>query len=318
MVDPLVSVIVPTYNRPEQVLRCLEAVSRLDYEPYEIVVVDSGSTDDTVARVAGSYPDVKLVQLDDNVGASGSRNAGMRNAEGVYFYFIDSDVLVEPNALSALVKVAEDDERVGVVGSRMFYYCDKEKPYFAGAFINLNTSRTTYKRLYDSDDDTVPTEHVPCTWMIRRSVVEEIGVMDTDYHTYYEESDWHGRVARAGYKLVVSRDAIAYHDVPYSESIKKVLMRRGTTSDKGSVYYAYHMARNRAVFMRKFATRANYLLFLLTYNNLFLFMYLSVFARNLSLKLFCAYLRGYLAGIVKAWSVIRIADGTEDQARLPL
>jgi len=315
--NPLVSIVIPTHNRLEEALLCLGAVHKLDYSPVEIIVVDNASSDDTPDRIAERWPDVRLVRLGENLGAVGGRNEGMRHARGEYFYFIDSDVIVEPGLLSELVRAGESDERIGVIGPRIRYY-QSRKPYFVRAGIDPGTSRTWYDRDYTGPETVLETHHVPSTWMVKRKVVEEVGVMDTLYHTYYDESDWHGRVQRAGYRNVACLNAVAYHDVPYSKDLREVLNRRGTTRDKGSTYYAFHMARNRTLYMKKFASPLRFALFLLVYNNVFLLMYSLVFLRNLSPALLGAYIGGYFRGIAEARHITRIVNGTEDQPRLPL
>ncbi|MCJ7795165.1 MAG: glycosyltransferase, partial [Thermoleophilia bacterium] len=101
-VTPMVSVIVPTKDREAELDECLAALSVLDYprDRYEVIVVDDGSTDGTVA-VAGRYP-CHLVSNGRNRGQSYSRNVGVQRASGEILAFLDSDCVAEPHWLRDL------------------------------------------------------------------------------------------------------------------------------------------------------------------------------------------------------------------------
>lgn len=102
--NPLVSVVVTTYNQAAYIEQTLKSVLAQTYEPYEVIVVDDGSTDDTPARIASLNEDLIYIRQ-KNQGVAGSRNTGIRRARGEYIAFLDGDDLWEPQKLS--VQVAE-------------------------------------------------------------------------------------------------------------------------------------------------------------------------------------------------------------------
>jgi glycosyltransferase involved in cell wall biosynthesis len=101
MRGPLVSVIVPVYNREQFLRETLDSVFALEYEPFEVIVVDDGSTDGSAA-IAESYPGVRCIRQ-ENRGPGAARNAGIDVSQGEFVAFVDSDDVVLPHKLSAQV-----------------------------------------------------------------------------------------------------------------------------------------------------------------------------------------------------------------------
>ncbi|MFE9657834.1 glycosyltransferase family 2 protein [Micromonospora sp. NPDC006431] len=111
---PLVSVIVPNYNYARTLRLCLEGLGRQTHRPLEVIVVDDGSTDDSVA-VAHSFPGVRLLRTPVNSGPSVARNLGAEAAAGEVLMFVDSDVALAPDAVATAVAILRDEPGVGAV-----------------------------------------------------------------------------------------------------------------------------------------------------------------------------------------------------------
>lgn len=116
---PLVSVVIATWNRAQDVLETIDSVYRQDYPCFEIIVADNASTDGTADKIHASFPTVNLIRLPENRGASGGRNAGMQEADGEYILCLDSDASLDCGALHALVAAFEADPTIGVVNSKV-------------------------------------------------------------------------------------------------------------------------------------------------------------------------------------------------------
>ncbi|MCX4473207.1 glycosyltransferase [Micromonospora sp. NBC_01655] len=111
---PLVSVIVPNYNYARTLRLCLAALAGQTHHPLEVIVVDDGSTDDSVA-VARSFPEVRLLHTPVNSGPSVARNIGADAATGEILVFVDSDVALAPDAVATAVAILRDEPGVGAV-----------------------------------------------------------------------------------------------------------------------------------------------------------------------------------------------------------
>jgi glycosyltransferase involved in cell wall biosynthesis len=112
--NPLVSVVVTTYNQAEYIEGTLKSVFAQTYKPYEVVVVDDGSTDDTPARIA-LFNDRIIYIRQNNQGVAGSRNTGIRKAKGEFIAFLDGDDLWEPEKLSVQVAAARSHPNSGFI-----------------------------------------------------------------------------------------------------------------------------------------------------------------------------------------------------------
>lgn len=136
-----ISVIIPTYNGAATLRQCLEAAFRSDYADYEVIIVDDCSTDAT-SQIAMEFP-CRVVCHDVNRGAAVAKNSGAEAATGDVIFFIDSDIVIRPNALSLIAEDLRDPSVDAVVG-----LLDKEMPYpeFPSQFKNL-WMHYTYARL---------------------------------------------------------------------------------------------------------------------------------------------------------------------------
>jgi GT2 family glycosyltransferase len=294
----LVSVIIPTYNRKKQVLACIGSIMDSDYPSFEVIVVDNASGDGTAEAVEKAFPSVKVARLGHNAGAVAGRNEGIRHAKGEHLCFVDSDNLLRRDFLRQLVSAAERDPRAGFVGPKMYFRSDPGRIWYAGVEIDRRTSRTRYRGLneidtgrYDSEEEV---HHIPNAWLVKREVIDAIGGMDPGYVMTYGEAEWAERARLAGFKVVFCPSAVAYHDVPLPGEKKGLRARIGFDSP----YRVYYAARNRALYMRQFAKRSDYLAFILIYNNLFLLWYCGLLAAYGRFDLLKAYIRGYLSGVL--------------------
>lgn len=111
---PTISVIVPTYNAARTLGECLASIVASDYPAFDVIVVDDGSRDESAA-VASHYP-VRLLRLEQNMGASRAKNAGAAVATGDIVFFTDSDCLIRPDALRLVAENLSDPAVSGVVG----------------------------------------------------------------------------------------------------------------------------------------------------------------------------------------------------------
>lgn len=121
---PLVSVIIPTYNRAVLVQQTIDSVLAQTYPAIEIIVVDDGSTDETMARLAEYAGRVTVIQQ-NNQGVAAARNQGIRRAQGIYLTFLDDDDLIEPAKIARQTELLQSQPAVGLVHCG-YYLSDKD------------------------------------------------------------------------------------------------------------------------------------------------------------------------------------------------
>jgi GT2 family glycosyltransferase len=295
--NKLVSIIIPTYNRRQEVLCCLKSLFKLDYENFEIIVVDTGSTDETSIYVKKYYPSVKLIEFEDNLGAVDARNIGIKCAKGDFLLFVDSDNIVDSKLICELLSLIETDKTIGFVGPKMYYFTDPNRIWYAGAKINLLTSKTTYIGINEIDngqyDIIKEVEHIPNVWMVRKEVIDKISVLDPAYVMTYEESDWAMRARKAGFKVMFCPNAKVWHKIPRLKDQKGLRAVIGFDTQ----YRIYQMSRNRTLFMKRFAPKINFIVYLIFFMNVLNIYYVYLFIKYMRFDLVSPLVKGSIDGI---------------------
>ena len=126
---PKVFIILLNWNGSNHTLECLASLEALTYDHYEIVVVDNASTDDSKKRIREAYPDLTLIQSGANLGFAGGSNIGIEYAllrDADFVWLLNNDTVVEPGALGRLVARAQSDPNIGMCGSTLIYYHNRD------------------------------------------------------------------------------------------------------------------------------------------------------------------------------------------------
>lgn len=241
---PAISVLLLNWNQTELTLACLRSLARLDYPAAEIILIDNGSAEDSLEQIESEFPGVILIRNDRNLGYTGGNNIGIRRAlvaGSDYIMLLNNDTEVAPDVLRILVDVAESDPSIGIVGPLILYYDDPTRIWSAGGAIDPRTARAVSLGEGEPDDGgLVPTQvdYVSgCALLIKRSVVEQVGLLDDRMFIYYEETDWCARAREAGYQIQLVPQAKVWHKIRIQT---RAVSRR----------YIYLMTRNRLLYLR--------------------------------------------------------------------
>jgi hypothetical protein len=292
----LVSIVIQTHNRIGKLVNLLDSIRKVNYPNFEIILVDNASDDGTVDIVRKKFPEVKVIVSKKNLGHFSGANLGFKEAKGEYIFNIDDDNVVDKEVLGELVKCAQSDSKIGLLGPKMYYLSDPKKIWFAGTSINYLTGKTKYRGIGEVDrgqfDKIIETDHIPNAIFIKRKVIDKIGYYSEDYKMTFGESDFAVRARKAGYKVVYCPKAIVWHDTKLPES--------GTLRGKigfDTPYRAYYLARNRLIFMDRHVSRICFMLFLFFVPFLTIY-YISIFLRYRRIDMLVSYFKGLLDGLV--------------------
>jgi len=250
---PLVEIIVLNWNGLSDTLDCLTSLQGLDYPNYGVIVVDNGSVDGSVEAIQAQFPAVTLIETGENLGYTGGNNAGLRYtlARGAdYVLLLNNDTEVAPDSVSRLVDAAEADPSVGVAGPTIYYYDRPDVIWSAGGAIDWRQGWTHMVGLDESDIGQLG--HEPrevdfvtgCALLIKKAVLERVGLLDDRFFAYYEETEWCVRIARAGYRIIHVPQAKIWHKIS-----------PGAQSDSPVVHY--YMTRNRLLFLKATGAAVN-------------------------------------------------------------
>jgi len=210
-------------NTADLLLDCLEHVfrSRLDREPH-VIVVDNGSTDDSVARAKASFPDVHVIEAGRNLGFAAANNRALEVAEGNFLLLVNTDAMLESDCAAKLLGLMVEDSRVGMSGPQLLNDDGTAQTSYEAvptpATETLN--RSLLKRIFPSRfpgknrrlSAPEPVESlIGAVMMIRRDALEELGGFDEDYFFFLEETDLAVRMRKAGWKVIHEPRARAVH-----------------------------------------------------------------------------------------------------------
>ena len=248
-----VYIIILNWNDHQDTIECVESCLKLDYSPYEIVIVDNASKDDSENILRKTFPNLKLIQTGSNLGYAGGNNAGIRYAlekNSDYIWLLNNDTVADPHALSVLVAYADENPSVGMVGSKILSYFEPTLLLYAGGIVNRSTGVTEHigygcpdKNQFDQARDT---RYVTgCSLLVKRKVVEDIGLMNEAYFLYFEETEWCAKTIDKGYRLRYAPESIVYHKE--SVSVRKI---------KG--VQQYYLTRNRLYFIQRNGTKVQW------------------------------------------------------------
>jgi GT2 family glycosyltransferase/glycosyltransferase involved in cell wall biosynthesis len=214
---PSVSIVVVNLNGQSLLGDCLDALVAQDYpqESMQVILVDNGSTDDSVTFVRETHPTVRIIEAGRNLGFAGGNNLGARLATGKYVAFINNDARADPGWLRALAEALEGQPEYACASAKILNQ-DGTAIDFVGPALNLygrafqiNEGLPAVPGFYDEPREIL----APCggAMLIRRDIFLEAGGFDEDYIAYYEDVDLGWRLWLYGYQVLFVPQAIVYH-----------------------------------------------------------------------------------------------------------
>ena len=292
--EPKVVIVVLNWNGKCVTAECLASLKEVDYSNYEILLVDNGSTDRSQEYFRAHYPEITLLENEMNLGFAEGNNVGIRyamNGQADYVLLLNNDTLVHPKFLSKLVRVAGRDSRIGFVGPKIYYHDwsgQRDVIAFAGGCVNLWIGKARNIGEDEKDrgqyEDTKEVDYLQGSClMVKREVIQRIGLLDSTFFAYWEEIDWCVRGRHAGYASLFIPNAKIWHKVAASS---------------GGLPSRYYQTRNLFWFMKKRATRKQYLSFLLYF--FFVQFWIStgkILGSSKSRNQFLSFLRGVRDGV---------------------
>lgn len=288
----MVYIIILNWKGAEDTISCINSLFKLKGSKFRIVICDNQSTDDSYInirdwlisqqKIASSYmtthslveldnnrsqnyiiphneQSVYLIQTGDNLGYAGGNNVGIRLAmnqpDMEYVWILNNDTEVEPDSLFQLVKRCKSDPKIGICGSRLVYYHERNKLQGLGGIYNpwLCTTKH-YAAFCDSNlefDDVEVAEKIDyiigASMLLTRSLLEKIGLLCEDYFLYYEEIDLALRAGKM-FSLGVASKSIVYH-------------KEGASMEGGRRLLSdYYAVRNKIIITRKFHKKLSFLI----------------------------------------------------------
>ena len=243
-VEKLLSIITINYNGLKDTCELIDTLP-LNDETIEVIVVDNASTQDEATELEKRYPLIIVIRSDKNLGFAGGNNLGIKAAHGKYLFFINNDaILPQPSAISHLLTRLESSDQIGMVCPKIRFTWGKQLIQYAGytplSKITLRNKSIGFGEQDNGQYDTPrPTPYAHgAAMMVKREVIEQVGMMPECYFLYYEELDWSMMIRRTGYEIWYEPACTVFH-------------KESQTTGQQSPLKTYYIIRNRLLFAQR-------------------------------------------------------------------
>lgn len=219
---PSVAVVILNYNGEEVLKQFLPSVLESDYPNLEIIVADNGSGDSSLEMLKEEFPEVKIIDLEENNGFAKGYNLAMETVVADYYVLLNSDVEVSGNWIMPIIELMEKDKTIGAAQPKIKSYNDKESFEYAGAaggwidhwgypFCKGRIIATVEKDVGQYDQ----TEEIfwasGAAFFVRAHLFNALEGFDADYFAHMEEIDLCWRIKKAGFKIIACPSSVVYH-----------------------------------------------------------------------------------------------------------
>lgn len=241
--SPKVAIILLNWHGWRDTIACLDSLTSLNYENYNVLVVDNGSTDESVANIGAAHPNVPIIETGRNLGFSGGCNVGIRwslDAAADYIWLLNNDTVVACQSLVAMVATAEADPKIGAVGSVLYFLHNRSDiQAWGGGRISFLSGRSYHytKPVPNADIQYLTGASI----LLRRRALEQVGLLDEKlFFMYWEDADLSFRLRKAGWHLAVANRSVVFH-------------KENGSTRKGSPLIDYYFSESAIRFFRRHA-----------------------------------------------------------------
>jgi len=214
--NPLVSVIIVNFNGKKNLEKCLESLMKVDYENFEVILVDNNSTDDSIEFVKNVYPSIMIIKLDKNYGYAEPNNIGAKNSKGDFYLFLNNDTIVNSDFINEMLDVLKQDSKIAICQSLLL------NPN--GDVDSIGDFMDNLGRAYSSRDKVSEEKKIlsarGASMMVRKDSFWDLGGFDKNFFASFEDVALGLMAWIYGYKVVLAPKSIVYHTV--SQTVKEL------------------------------------------------------------------------------------------------
>jgi GT2 family glycosyltransferase len=228
---PLLSMIVINFNGRKYLGDifddCIESIRNSDYRNFEVLIVDNGSSDNSIQHIEEKFSHdarIKIIALQNNLGTTGAKNAGIKASKGKYVLLLNNDIYLNKETIRKMVQVLESNSSIGILGCKLVYptgeiqsigefFSDKDS-LLQAIYPTLFQKKKCRELNKSREGELNYVDYViGAALMTRKKLVTTIKLYDDDYFMYSEELDLAYRVKKLGYKVAcLTSDRIIHHE----------------------------------------------------------------------------------------------------------
>lgn len=254
------TIVILNWNNAQDTLECLDSLKKLS-APCEILLVDNGSTDDSVERIRTAYPSLPIIENGQNLGYAAGNNRGIEAAlanGAELIVLLNNDTIVATHFLEALQTAAIDHPTAGAFGAKIYFYDEPATLWHAGGDVDRKKLRCYHIGCGDADSDKQHENVRPigyacgCAIALRAEALRQVGLLDPAYFLLWEEIDLCWRLKKYGWECLFVPKARVWHKI--SASFPE--------GNRGP-FWQYHYFRSRLLFLKRHFSHKERLLFYL-------------------------------------------------------
>ena len=259
---PKVCIVILNWNGKDITSKCLDSVRGITYPNYEVILIDNGSSDGSQEHFKKNYQWITFIENPKNLGFTGGNNIGIKiglEKKADYILLLNNDTVADPSFLDELINAGESRKDVGILNPKIYYYDNPDILWYAGGRVSIFRGIPIHLGYQKKDegqyDDSCEVNFITgCAFLIKRDVIEKIGILDENLFIYSEDLDWCFRAFKAGYKGLY---------VPSS----KIWHKEGMDSKKnsGNEFRMFLGTRNTMYVVYKHSTTFQFSIFLLNF-----------------------------------------------------
>jgi len=242
-------ILILNHNQAADTISCVESVEKekITGVKIEVVVIDNGSTDNSVLRIRNRFPKLTFFENYRNVGFAEGVNRGIEYAlenKGDYVFLLNNDAVLTGGALRKLVERMRAGRKIGIIGPKIYYMQSKIKRiWFAGGEVDKKRFTAGHVGVQEEDegqyDKESDTDYITgAAMLIKREVFEKIGLFNSNFFLYYEDADFCLRARADEFRVIYFPKALVYHEVSVFHQ---------------EPLFHYYMTRNHLLFLEKHA-----------------------------------------------------------------
>lgn len=236
------SIITVNYNGLNDTCALIDSITF--NEDMEVIVVDNGSTENEAIILQEQYTNIKVIRSDKNLGFAGGNNLGIKSAKGKYFYLINNDTVFKEFNPQVLIQRLKSSPKIGMVCPKIrFAWKNNPIQYTGYTPLSPITIRNRAIGFGEEDKGQYDTPHQTpyahgAAMMLKREVIDKVGLMPECYFLYYEELDWSMMITRAGYEIWYEPACTIYH-------------KESQSTGQNSPLRTYYITRNRLLLVKR-------------------------------------------------------------------
>jgi len=215
MTRPVVSIVIPNWNGAHHLPECLDSLAGQTWHDAEVIVVDNGSSDSSLALLESDYDHVQVIALESNCGFSSAVNAGIRQSQADLIVLLNNDTRADPDWLERMVIGMERFPQASFAACKMLHYDPPHRIDSAGDRYSILAGTGANRGLGEPAESCSENAWVfgACAGaaIYRRSLFEDIGLFDEDFFLVFEDVDLDLRAQVAGHRCLYIADAVVYH-----------------------------------------------------------------------------------------------------------